>query len=91
MASETCQLKVICLEKLATSSYKEEAEIYIIKYIIKSECKRNYDVFLNRPTSFPLCFSHVKAIFQSFFSQVSSVGLRRICLCAKIHSFVHCL
>ena len=44
------------------------------KYIIKSEWKRNYALFFERPTGFMLCFSHVNAIFQFL------TGLHRICV-----------
>ena len=34
------------------------------------------------------CFSHVNAIFQSFFFTSFFIGLRRICLRAKVHNLV---
>ena len=40
-----------------------------------------------RPTGFKLCFSHVNAIFQSFF-QKFLIGLRRIGLLAKVRNLV---
>ena len=44
-------------------------------------------LFSKRPTGFTLCFSHVNAIFQSFFQKFLT-GLRRICLRAKVHNLV---
>ena len=44
-------------------------------------------VFSLRPTGFISCFSHVNAIFQSFFSSFF-IGLRRICLRAKVRNLV---
>ena len=57
------------------------------KYIIKSEWKRNYDLFSERPSGFTLCISHKNVIFQSFF-QKFLIGLCRICLRAKVHNLV---
>ena len=48
-------------------------------------------LFSKRPTGFTLCFSHVNAIFQSFFQKFLT-GLRRICLRAKVRNlvFINC-
>ena len=78
----------------ATFLQKEEAtslnNVVNKKYIKKSEWKRNYDLFSERPTGFTLCFSHVNVIFQSFF-QKFLIGLRRICLRAKVRNLVSSL
>ena len=55
--------------------------------IVKSEWKRNYDVFSERPTGFTLCFSHLNGMFQSIFTGFFT-GLRRICWRAKVRNLV---
>ena len=50
-----------------------------------------YDVFSYRPTSVPLCLSHVNAIFQSFFHSFFNRFKQNFCSGAKVRSFVHFL
>ena len=58
------------------------------KYSIKSEWEYAILIcFPKGPLVFTLCFSHVKAIFESFF-QKFLIGLRRICLRVKVCNLV---
>ena len=58
------------------------------KKIIKSECKRNYDVFSYRHTGFTLCFSHVNLYFShfctSFFIGSQRIYVQKYIICSLL-------